>query len=47
MDTDLSHEAITRFESIEQRLNVLEGNAEPTDNEEVVEETDTETEEAS
>lgn len=38
MDTDLSHEAIQRFDSIEERLRKLEGDSEET---EVVEEDQT------
>lgn len=45
MDTDLSHEALQRFEAIEARLDKLDGgNEEETDDEEDVEEEDQEDE---
>ena len=45
MDTDLSHEALERFEAIEQRLDALEASAPEADNEDVLEDPDGDPEE--
>lgn len=37
MDTDLSHEALQRFEAIEERLDVLEAGSTEASNEDVLE----------